>query len=255
MGELLEIDRIQVPLTCRSSVYFIDESGSKGSNGRHFVVAAVKTNDPDALTRGMESIRAKHNVRREMKFRDLTRGSIPVFKALVDLVAESGSHIGAFVIDKEISDPFNGKPLWEAHSWVTAALVKGMTSRKELATLLLDGISTPAGVAYGSRLREGINRRFKATRVVSAVSLDSRTCDGLQLADMVASAIAYERKMAASGGQHADTPKSVVSRYLARSFDLFDFSDAHGDRVKIRTAISGPRGAVRSGAVEFEAVK
>lgn len=232
------MDRIHVPLECRSSVYFIDESGSKGSGGQHFVVAAVKTSDPDALTRGMESIRARHSVRRELKFRELTRGSLPIFKDLVNLLVDSGSHIGAFVIDKDAFDPFKGRELWEAHSWITAALVKGMTSPRELATLLIDGISTPAGVAYGSHLRSGINRRFKTTRVVSAVSLDSRTCDGLQLADTVASAIAYERKMTAAGEMSSTTPKSVIARYLARGLDVENFNDTQSERVKIRTGVA-----------------
>jgi len=234
-------DPIRVPLDCRSAVYFVDESGSKGSGGNFFVVAALKTNDPDALTRGMESIRARRNIRGELKFRNLTRGSVPFFRELVELAHWSGSNLGAFVIDKATFDPFDGKDVWEAHAWVTAGLVKGMTSRTELATLLLDGISTPSGVAYGSHIRDSVNRRFGATRVVSAVSLDSRTCDGLQLADLVASAIAFQRKTVAGYGQDAarslNTPKAEIARYLARMFDLDDFSDVQAERVKIRTAL------------------
>jgi len=238
-------ERISVPLDCRSSVYFIDESGSKGSGGVHFVVAAVKTGDPDRLTRGMEVIRARQNVRKELKFRELTQGSVPFFRQLVDLLHSSGSHIGAFVIDKTIFDPFDGKAVWEAHAWVTAGLVKGMTTRRELATLLVDGISTPADVAYGSHIRQSVNHRLGSTRVVSAVSLDSRTCDGLQLADLVASAIAFQRKaIHEAGSAQAATlksPKAEIARYLARAFDLPDFSDIQSDKVRIRTAV--PRSA------------
>lgn len=239
-----------MPLNCRSSVYFIDESGSKGSGGRHFVVAGLKTNDPDALTRGMEVIRAKRNVRRELKFRELTKGSVPVFKELIDLLVDSGSHVGAFVIDKDTYDPFAGKELWNAHAWVTAALIKGMTTRKELVTLLVDGISTPVGVAYGSHLRDQINGAFKTMRVVSAVSLDSRTCDGLQLADLIASAIAHHRKSSLVGEEDRGTPKAEVARYLARALDLNDFSDVHAEHVKIRTAAAR---AVPIGEINAEA--
>ncbi len=230
-------DRIAVPIDCMSSVYFVDESGSKGSGGDHFVVAAVKTNDPDALTRGMEAIRARHGIRRELKFRELTKGTIPIFKELVDLLESSGSNIGAFVIDKTTFDPFDGKALWEAHAWVTAALIKGMTSRRELATVLIDGISTPADIAYGSHLRNQINQRFNTMRVVSAISLDSRTCDGLQLADMVASAIAHRRRIGAPPAGESRSPKAEIAHYLALRYGLADFDDVRAGRVTIRTGV------------------
>ena len=236
------IGQISVPLGARSSVYFVDESGSKGSGGAHFVVAAVKTSDPDELTRGMEVIRARRNIRKELKFRELTQGSVPVFRELIDLLRDSGSHIGAFVIEKSVFDPFMNKEMWEAHAWVTSGLVKGMTSRRELATLLIDGISTPAGIGYGSHVRTSINKQFGSTRIVSAVSLDSRTCDGLQLADLVASAVAHQRKsvhaLGAVGAAGLRTPKAEVARYLARAFDVSDFADIQADKVRIRTAVA-----------------
>jgi hypothetical protein len=208
-------------------------------------MAALKTNDPDFLTRGMESLRAKHNVRHELKFSELTRGSISFFQGLIELIHDSGSEIGAAVIDKRLYDPFPDKPLWEAHSWTTAALVKGMTNRRELATLLVDGISTPADVAYGSRLRTSVNERFKSMRVVSAVSLDSRTCDGLQAADMVASAIAHDRKTVNEFGRdhysRLTTPKAQIAKYLARRFDLGDFEDIRTGKVNIRTIAHQPK--------------
>lgn len=238
--------RIIIPRDTRTSVYFVDESGSKGSGGDFFVVAALKTAEPDYLTRGMESIRARHGVRRELKFRELTKNSLPIFKELIELVYASGSNLGAFVIDKSTFDPFNGRALWEAHAWAVAALVKGMTTRRELATLLLDGISTPADVAYGQRIRATINDSLRSTRIVSAVSLDSRTCDGLQLADLVASAVAHQRVGAKNSSAEAylqnGSPKAEISRYLARTFGLADFSDVRTDRVNVRTAQPGHLG-------------
>lgn len=228
-----------MPVHTPSAVYFLDESGSKGSGGTFFVMAGLKTNDPDALTRGVEAIRHRSNVRSELKFAGLTKKSVSTFKRLADLIHDSGSMIGALVVDKRLFDPFADKPLWEGHAWTTAALVKGMTNRRELATLLLDGISTPKDVAYGSHVRTIVNKRFNNMRVVSAVSLDSRTCDGLQLADLVASAIAFERKTVEAQGrdryQDLGSPKAQIARYLCRAFDLQTFSDLKTDRVRIMT--------------------
>ena len=231
--------QVHVPLDTRSSVYFVDESGSKGSGGDFFVVAAVKTNDPDYLTRGMASIRTRARRFSEMRFRELNRSSVPMFRDLTELLYDSGAIIGAFIVDKKIHDPFVNRAQWEGHAWVTSALIKGMTSRKELATVLSDGISTPAGVAYGTHLRQTINSRFRSMRVVSAVSLDSKTCDGLQLADMVASAIAYERKTIRAEGAETyaqrTTPKAEAAKYLARVFGVDSFNDVRNDRVNVKS--------------------
>ena len=231
--------RIDVPRDVQTPVYFIDESGSKGSAGRFFVVAAVKTTDPDFLTRGMMALRQRESIHKELKFSGTTRRSVPFLKQLIDMLHKSGASIGAFVIDKNVHDPFIGQELWEAHAWSTSALIKGMTTRRELATILQDGISTPANVAYGTHIKKKINSHYRTMRVISAVSLDSKTCDGLQLADLVASSIAYARRKAVDltdvEFSRLATPKAEVARYLARTFDLPNFGDIKTTRVNIKS--------------------
>ncbi len=233
---------MKLPLGVQTSVFFVDESGTKGSGGEFFVVAAVKTNDPDALSRGMEDIRQRKSFRREeFKFGDVTQKALPTYKELVELLHDTGCQIGAFVINKRVHDPFNGKEQWEGHSWVTAALIKGMTTRREVVTLLIDGISTPRGVSYGGAIQNKINRDFRCTRVVSATSLDSRTCDGLQVADLVASSIAHQRSALRTQTFEdyavGNSIKTQLSLYLTRTFGLTTLEDVRTDRVNIRTVV------------------
>lgn len=239
-GPAADAPIVKLPYGVRTSAFFIDESGAKGSGGDFFVVATVKTDDPDALSRGMEDIRHRHQFRRsEFKFGDVTSKSMPTYRELVELLYQSGAQLGAFVIDKKVHDPFVGRQQWEGHAWVAAALVKGMTTRRELVSILIDGISVPRGVSYGREIQDKINRHFRCTRVVSALSLDSCTCDGLQVADLVASSIAHQRRALRTQAfeQYASgrSEKTQLSLYLARTFGLTMFADQRTDRVNIKT--------------------
>lgn len=238
-GDLSD-DVHQVPLGYPTAVMYMDESGSKGSGSQFFVVGAVKTRRPGDLNRAIYAVRQKHGFTKEFKFSEVTNGALAVYCELIDTIAASDAHIGAFVIDKARYDPFPDVAVWRAQAQVFAQLVVGLTNRRELVSVLLDGVSTPAGVAVDELVRSNVNQRFKQTSVVSAVSLDSRCTDGLQAADFVASAIGYERHAWAGRTKQppADrrTPKAKLARHLREAFDLDSFDDVRTDRVNILTS-------------------
>lgn len=65
---------MSLPLAAESAVYFVDEAGSKGTLGKHFVVAAVRTKDPDFLSREIKACRERNNFTKadEIKFSKVT---------------------------------------------------------------------------------------------------------------------------------------------------------------------------------------
>lgn len=87
------------------------------------------------------------------------------------------------------------------------------------------------------------NQRLRATSVVSAVCLDSRTSDLLQVADLVAGAIAHERRRAATGDTSPRSYKGKVAQRLATAFDRPGLADGRDARVNIATYRG--RGATR----------
>ncbi|MEE6273479.1 DUF3800 domain-containing protein [Georgenia sp. MJ206] len=218
---------------------YIDESGSKGSGSAFFVMGLVKTRRPGDLARSILAVRDKHRFRPEFKFSNLTRGAEPVYMDLIDVLADSDVHIGAYVFDKGRYDPFPHGPTWRVQATAAYQLVVGNVNRRELVSVLLDGIATPEGTALDEEVRRRVNGRFKHTTVVTAVCLDSRSTDGLQAADLVASAIAFERHMWAGESKRPPgdlaTPKARVARYLRRAFDLDSMEDIRTDRVNIYT--------------------
>lgn len=234
--------QVHLPLSAQGTVYFVDEAGSKGSNGEYFVTAAVKTVDPDRLLRGFEAVRQESNYTNaeELKFNKVGKGSLPVMRRIVDDAVAAGATFGVFVLDKRHFDPWEGVDQWQGHLFATERLLRGMVTRREVGVALLDHISVPKGVSYGDALLERINTKFGNRRFAAAVSLDSRTCAGLQVADLVASAAYHYRRTVEDIGQSAylrlNTPKAQLARHVAEVLGVGDFSDFKSDLASVHTS-------------------
>ncbi len=233
-----------------SSVIYVDESGSKGSGGQFFVLGAIKTRKPGSLAREIEAVRDHHRFRDEFKFSEINQRSVGLYRDIIDVMAASDVHLKAFVIDKRTRDPFEGVPLWSAQAKVVSQLIVGSLNKYEIATVLLDSVSTPKGVAVDDMVRDMVNERFDCTSVVSALSLDSRSTPGLQLADLVASAVAFDRKTRGAMGKSqtpaAASPKAQVVRLLTTAFGLPDLGDVRKGRASILTSRPPRHAAGRS---------
>ena len=242
--------KIHVPLEGLSRVYFVDEAGAKGSGGQLFVVAAVQCADPDAMTRAVQAVRDRYRKRGgysdphpELKFRKVTKGSLPLMKDVVDAAVDTGARFGMFVVDKTQFDPWRDRPGWEGNLFATDRLIRGMVTRRELAVVLLDQLAVPAGVSYGEMLRSSVNERLKTMRVTAAVSLDSRSCDGLQVADLFASS-AYHYRSAMLTRELPDymmdqAPKAQLARHVAERLGIGVFEDVKSELVTIQTSHPG----------------
>ena len=234
--------KVHLPLETRCATYFVDEAGTKGSQGQYFVTAAVKTEDPDRLLRGFEAVRQESNYTNadELKFGRVSKGSLSILRKIVDDAVASGARFGIFVLDKRHFDPWENVEQWRGHLFATERLLRGMTTRRELGVALMDHISVPKEVSYGKEILDRINGRMGNRRFISAVSLDSRTCPGLQVADIVASAAYHYRRGVEDVGQaeylRSQTPKAQLARYVAESLGLGDFSDHTGELASVRTS-------------------
>ena len=65
---------------------------------------------------------------------------------------------------------------------------------------MIDEVSTPRGSAFDDTVRDMVNRRMKSTSLVAASCVDSACNDGVQLADLVAGAVAHQCGQAAWDG-------------------------------------------------------
>ncbi len=227
---------VNVPPRYPTSLIFVDESGSKASSSKFFVIGALKVRESGLLARNIQDIRDRHGFGGEFKFSQITRGKLPVFCELINLLEQSDARLAACVVDRTKHDPFVGvHEAWKVQAKVTAQLLSGCINRRELVGVLLDLISTPRGCALDDTVRQMVNTRLKSTSVVMAACVDSRANDGLQVADLVAGAVAFDRRRGRSESGNANSHKAKVAARLAAAFGVGDFQDGRTDRVNIDT--------------------
>lgn len=230
-------DVVTVPLRYPTASIFVDESGSKSTAGGQFlVVAGIKIRRPGLLARAIVDVRNKTGHYNELKFSGITRDSLPVIHQVIDALQASDATLAACVVQGSVFNPFRGgKSAWLVHAEVTAQLLVGFINRRELVGVHLDGISTPLGCSLEEEVRRQTNQRLRETAVVSAVCLDSKTNDLLQIADLVAGAIFHERRRAAAGASQPRSVKGQAALRLATVFERPGLADGRDDRVNIRT--------------------
>jgi len=232
-------EAVHVPLKYPTALIFVDESAVKVSAGRFFVVGAVKVRKSGQLLRSVQDIRDRHNYREEFKFSKITRARMPVFSELVDVLEQSDAHVAACIVDRTTSDPFAGSdPQWVIHARVAAKLLVGIINKRELAAVLLDQVSTPKGRAFDDTVRDMVNRRMRATSVIAASCVDSACNDGVQLADLVAGAIAHQCGQAASTAKPTSHKGKIAAR-LAAAYGVPTLCDVRTERVNVVT-LGGP---------------
>lgn len=234
--------QVYLPLSAEGTVYFVDEAGSKGTLGKHFVVAAVRTTDPDRLSRAIKACRDRNRFTKaeEIKFSKVTRNSEPILAEIFSEAVACGCTFGAFVLDKRHFDPWSGRDQWQGHLFATDRLLRGLITRREASVVMMDHIDVPQGVSYGDELATSLNSRFGNKRVVAAVSLDSRTCSALQIADLLASAVFHARKKIEDNGLESflgdRTPKARLAKDIAAILGETYFVDCRTNLLKLQTS-------------------
>ena len=207
------------------------------------MVGAVKVRRPGALNRAVQSVRDRNQFRGEFKFSDITKGTLCAYYDLVDELVRSDAHLLACVVNRDLYDPFPKRDPWDSQLEVASQLLVGCINRRELVAVLIDGISTPVDVALDDRLTARVNQRLGSTGVITTAALDSRSSDGLQIADLVAGAVGFDRRQRGGDTGRAaayTSPKGKVATRLMTAFGRLDFDDCREGRLNIAT-LRGPR--------------
>jgi hypothetical protein len=232
-----------VPLDYPCSTLFVAETGGAASGGAFFVIAAVKVRNVGRLRRQVLHTRDRHDDDGELTLAAVTPARVPFFRDVIDALSASDARISATVVDLRAggADPFvRDEPRWVGTARLTARLLHGSLVRRELATALIHQVTTPPDDAFEETVRRMTNTRLGSTSLVSALCADPRSSDGLQLADLVAAAIAYQRRWADGSGGSPD--RADLAARLADGFAVADFrTDRRTDRVNVMR--SGDTGA------------
>jgi len=171
----------------------------------------------------------------EFKFTRISRGKVPAFFELTDLLARPSVHIAACVVDREVFDPSERwKPKWRAHANVTSQLLRGCITQRELVSVCMDLISTPRDVAIEDEIQRMVNTRLGNRPVVTAMCLDSRTSDGLQVAELVAGAVAFEQRRLSGLSGEENSNKAKVLQRLRQAMNVESLAGPRSPRLNVQ---------------------
>jgi hypothetical protein len=195
-------------------VGFLDETGAI-SKDRFFGVGLLKTAEPSRVLRRIQKLRDRRHWYNEIKFSNVTKGTLDLYRGVVDeCVSADDVEFFCFVSDRHKADPvarFGSH--WEAYAKLAEQLVVAALHPSELMSLMADNYSTPDYIVFEEQLRTRVNARVERLGVVSVCRLDSKSSDGLQLADLLTSAVAFEFR-AESGLASHKNPKGQLASHV-----------------------------------------
>lgn len=95
------------------------------------------------------------------------------------------------------------------------------------------------GCAFDDTVREMVNVRMRSTSLVTAACVDSACNDGVQLADLVAGAVAHQCGQSAATASPASHKGKIAAR-LAAAFGVPSLCDVRSNRVNVATTLGLP---------------
>ena len=218
----MALPRAALPRDQDTALIFLDESGSI-SNDRFFAVGCLKLTNPTSVLRTIQLLQDSKHAYQELHFSSLTKGTLSLYKRVVDILAESGETFSCFVADRDAADPVKRFGTgWAAYEKLATQLIISATKPCEIVTVLADNYSTPATFKFEASVKRQVNRRLDRLAVLEVCRLDSKSAIPLQLVDLLTSAVAFEYR-ATSGSGSSTSPKGRLSAYVRQKFGVTTF--------------------------------
>lgn len=195
----------------------MDETGAI-SRDQYFAVGLLKSTEPSRVLRRIQKLRDRKHWYKEIKFTDTTKGTLDLYKFVADECLGHGDvEFFCFVADRHIADPVaRFGSTWDAYSKLAEQLVVASLHPQEIMSLMADNYSTPDSILFEEDLRLRVNMRVRGLGLVSVVRLDSKSSDGLQLADLLTSAVAFEFR-ASAGLASPTSPKGQLAAHIRQA--------------------------------------
>jgi Protein of unknown function (DUF3800) len=217
-----------LPKSTPTTVAFVDESGAIAQD-RHFAVGCLKLNDPDVLLRALAKLRDRRRWYNEIHFAEMKPRSLVLYREVVDLVAVNDFRFSCFVVDRDEGDPvarFGGP--WAAYERLATQPLIASVRPGELMTVLADEYSSPDSIHFERDVCRAVNDRLDRLAIAKVLRLRSSAADGLQLADLLTSAITFEfRQHVGNAGRQS--PKAHLAQHVRTVFGVPSFLHGHRD--------------------------
>lgn len=217
-----------LPKTTPTAVAFVDESGAIAQD-RHFAVGCFKLSDPDVMLRALTKLRDRRRWYNEIHFAEMKPRSLALYCEVVDLIAANDFTFSCFVVDRDQGDPvarFGGP--WVAYERLATQLLLASVRPGEVITVLADEYSSPDSVHFEKDVCTAVNDRLDRLAVTKVLRLRSNSADGLQLSDLLTSAVTFEfRQSVGNAGQNS--PKAHLAQHVRSALGVTSFLGGHRD--------------------------
>ncbi len=207
-----------------------------GGQGPFIVVGALKfARDYGLVTNELVTLRDKANWRSEAHFSKINRTTEHLYRETIKIVAESGARFRYVVHDRRQPnlDFERHKEPWKRDAQLAIRLLRSATWTGETVTSIIDYVSTPRSVNYENYIHVAVNRLLGEEQVVSVLRMDSKTCWGLQLADILTGAVAHQYMQSVKSEVKATTPKGRVAGFVAETYNLESLIMADSKKLKM----------------------
>lgn len=249
------------PGMIKTGVFFVDETGLLRSNRDPvFVVGLVHSREPSVLTRRIQNIRDRHHWYDEMKWSLITGGNknIQAYHHVVDAFFDcqlDEARFGCIVFKKselDIKRYFLGSA-WEAYEAFAALEIQLSIYDDEVVTVLADDMSVPPGVTFEQNVKRRVNEKKGRLAVTNVLRLNSKGCELIQLADLLAGAVAYDFKLQMGAIPNKPSPeKQRMLDHVKQRVGAADFTSGFVEKSrqarKMRVRLFRARGEKKKAA-------
>lgn len=220
MGEKASTTKIELRRDHKTAAAFIDETGAIAQD-RFFAVGCLVVPVPSVVLRDMLKLRDRRQWYDEIKWVDLTMTSLPLYVDLVDLIVKADARYYCFVADRATADPVKRfkQDSWLAYEKLATQVLIGAAKPYELLSVMADNYSTPDHVKFEEDVQYEVNRRLERLAVTTICRLDSKSCDALQLVDVLTGAVTFEHRQAA-GLAGTKSAKALLADHLRHAYGV-----------------------------------
>jgi hypothetical protein len=221
---------------------YVDESGV-ANQSRYFALGAlVFRRDHGLVTNEIAVLRDQAEWRKEAHFVEVNRTTAHLYRAAVDIVAKSDGRFVCAVVDKDEWNPLaSRRDSWKTHAQLTIQLLGAVVGKGHpILSVLIDHLTTPAAVNYEGYVATAVNRTQGYLAIAGVNRMDSRSCIGLQLADILTGAVAHQYRQDKDPTARAGSPKGQVAAHVAQAWNLSTLVGAGSPRFKV-VELSKPR--------------
>lgn len=181
----------------------------------------------------MQLLRDRKDFHAEIKWSEVRRNVLPIYKAAIDSFFACGdAQFACFIADKTVADPIaRFGDQWRAYEKLAAQLLLGNIAPTETITVLADEYSTPPTVTFEENIRTLIEQRLGRKALNGVCRMRSTGVDLFQILDLLLGAVAYDyKKNAGLLTGSANNPKGKLLRYIKFKAGVSTFVGGHRDR-------------------------